>query len=155
MSNECISVNNRFSIHLPVGWRDKSVCLLEGPVEKEFRHSIVVVVDHDVMPPVLIEYAETGIRAMEEVMMGYQELKRGKLTLDNQLPAYEIVFKWCPVDNINQYKRVVYVLVNETAFTFTATFTKKAWKIRGGEVDKIIKSICVPGFGFKITNQLI
>lgn len=145
MAAEANILNNRFALTLPLGWEDKSVYYLDGPAEEKFRHSVVVVVDHDVVPFDLLRFAEMKIRAVERELQGYQELKRGNLILDNRLPAYEIVFKWCPMEGIQQYKRVIYVLANETGFTLSATFTKKSWKVRGGEVDKMLRSFSVPG----------
>lgn len=72
--------NNRFSLRLPMEWEDKSVSFLEGPAEEEFKHSIVVVAYHDVVPPDLIGYAEAGIHIVEKELQSYEELKRGMLT---------------------------------------------------------------------------
>jgi hypothetical protein len=144
MAVETTLLNNRFSLKLPEEWEDRSVYYLDGPVQDKFSQGIVVVVDHDVGPYDLDQFAERRIRAVERELSGYQELKRGPLTLDKKLPAYEIVFKWCPVEGVKQYKRVVYTLAKGTGYTLSATFTKKSWKIRGGEVDKILKSFSVP-----------
>ena len=142
--------NNQFSLKHPEGWEDRTVYYIDGPFDNDLRHSIVVVVEHNPVPNDLVRYAELKIRAVEQTLQGYHELKRGMLTLDNQLPAYEIVFKWCPVESIKQYKRVIYVLANDTGYTLSATFTKKTWKIRGGEVDKMLRSFSVPGFGIAV-----
>ena len=150
MSAEYTLINNRFYLQVPEDWIDNTVYYIEGPDDNDIKHSIVIAVDHNIEPPDLVDYAESRINAVSKELQGYEELKRGKLTLINQLPAYEVVFKWCPYEEIKQYKRVVYVVANDTAYMLTATFTKKTWKMRGAEVDEIIKSFNVPNAELQI-----
>lgn len=137
-------INNRFSLKLSEDWKDQSVYRFEGPQEDGIQHAIVVSLENDVEIPSLEKYAELQIRSLETELQGYQELKRGPLVLNNQLPAYELVYKWVPVEDRKVYQRAVWILFNNTGYMISATFSKKTWKIFGPEVDKIIKSFTVP-----------
>ena len=92
----------------------------------------------------LERYADMQIKALETELQGYHELKRGPVMLSNQLPGYELVYRWCPVENREVYQRAIYILHNETGYILTATFSKKTWKTRGPEVDKILRSFIIP-----------
>lgn len=137
-------LNNQFSLAFPEDWKEQSVYRFEGPQEDGIQHAIVVSLENDVEIPSLEKYAELQIRSIETELQGYQELKRGPLVLNNQLPAYELVYKWLPVEDRKVYQRAVWILFNNTGYMISATFSKKTWKIFGPEVDKIIKSFTVP-----------
>jgi hypothetical protein len=133
-------LNNRFALQFPGGWEDKSLYTFEGPEEDGIRHNIWVTIENNVEVPDLERYAQMNIQATESELQGYQELKRGLLTLANRQPAYEHVYRWSPVNNREVYQRVMYVLKNNTGYILTATFSKKTWKLLGSEIDKILRS---------------
>ena len=93
--------------------------------------------------PNLEQYAELNIKAVETELQGYQELKRGSVTLDNRVTAYELVYKWTPVKDAQVYQRVIYILINKTGYILTASFSKKTWKVLGPAVNKILMSFRV------------
>jgi hypothetical protein len=136
-------LNNRFSMKFPREWEDKSYYRFEGLVEDGIKHTIIVTIENNVEVPNLEQYADLNIKAMEAELQGYQELKRGQIALDNRVPAYELVYKWTPIKDKQVYQRVIYILVNKTGYTLTATFSKKTWKMLGSEINKILMSFKV------------
>ena len=143
--SEYAVLNNRFSIKIPTEWKDNTVYSFEGPEEDGVRHNIIVTIENNVEITELKMYAEMRIDAVANELKGYNELKRCLIELKNRVPAYEVVYKWCPVDNRVIYQRVIYILQNSTGFILTASFSKKTWKTKGPEIDKILKSFTVQG----------
>jgi hypothetical protein len=141
--SEYTVLNNRFMLKIPPDWEDKTVYAFEGPEEDGIKHNIIVTIENNVDIPGLVQYAEMGINTVAKELQGYQELKRGQLKLDNQLSAYEVVYKWNPVNGREIYQRVIYLLYKNTGYLLTATFSKKTWKTKGPEVHKILMSFSV------------
>jgi hypothetical protein len=138
-----IVLNNKFSLQIPPDWKDQTVYRFEGPEEDGIKHNILVTIENQLEISDLQRYADMQIKAVETELQGYHELKRGQIVLNNQLPAYELVYKWCPLKDREVYQRVIYILHNETGYTLTATFSKRTWKIRGTQIDKILKSFTI------------
>ena len=138
-SNHTI-LNNKFSMKFPPEWEDRSYYRFEGPVEDGIKHSIIVTIENNIDVPDLEQYAELNIKALETELQGYLELKRGPVGLDNRVPAYELVYKWTPIEGRQVYQRVVYILMNKTGYVLTATFSKKTWKMLGSVINKILMS---------------
>lgn len=136
-------INNRFTLKIPTDWQDKSIYSFEGPEEDGIRHNIFVSIENDVNILDLERYAESNIQAIEEGLQGYQELKRGPVSLASGNPAYELVYRWSPAENRELYQQAIYVLYDNTGYTLTATFSKKTWKMLGTEVKKILLSFRV------------
>jgi hypothetical protein len=136
-------LNNRFSFKLNSEWQDNTVHTYEGPLEDGIKHNILVTIESQVDLSDLERYADMQIKAIETELQGYHELKRGPVILSNQLPGYELVYKWYPVEDREVYQRSIYILHNETGYILTATFSKKTWKTRGPEVDKILMSFAI------------
>jgi hypothetical protein len=138
-----VIMNNRFSMTFPPEWEDRSYYRFEGPVEDGVKHNIIVTIENNVEVPSLEQYADLNIKAVEAELQGCQELKRGPVTLDNRVPAYELVYKWTPVKDGQVYQRVIYILINKTGYILTATFSKKTWKVWGPGINKILMSFRV------------
>jgi hypothetical protein len=135
--------NNRFVLKVPSDWEDRSYYRFEGPIEDGVKHNIIVIIENNVEVPSLQQYAELNMKAVETELQGYQELKRGPVTLDNQVSAYELVYKWTPVEDRQVYQRVIYILINKTGYVLTSTYSKKTWKILGSAINKILMSFRV------------
>jgi len=136
--------NNRFMLRLTTEWKDNTVYTYEGPQEDGIKHNILVTIENQVNISDLERYADMQIKSVEAELQGYHELKRGPVMLSNQLPGYELVYKWCPVEDREVYQRAIYILHRKTGYILTATFSKKTWKTRGPEVDKILRSFTIP-----------
>ena len=137
-------LNNRFVLNIPAGWTDKSIYKFDGPQDDGIKHNIFVHIENNIEIPDLERYADMQIKTVETELQGYHKLKRGRIVLNNQLPAYELVYKWCPVEEMEIYQRSIYILHKETGYILTATFSKKTWKTKGAEIDKILKSFTIP-----------
>ena len=137
-------LNNRFLLNIPADWTDKSVYKFDGPQDDGIKHNILVNIENQVDIPDLATYADMQIKAVETELQGYHELKRGRIVLNNRFPAYELVYKWCPVEDREVYQRAIYILNKETGYILTATFSKKTWKTKGAEIDNILKSFTIP-----------
>ncbi|MFH1742430.1 MAG: hypothetical protein ABIH23_25785, partial [bacterium] len=61
-------------------------------------------------------------------------------TLDNGREIYECVYKWIPVDGRIIFQKLIYMIVDDAGYTFSAAFTKKTIKTIGVEVEGIINS---------------
>ena len=129
-----------FTIDQPYGWQDKTVYTLAGPVEDEIQHNIVINVEYDVEIGAVTELADRQIEFLEMQLQGCRTLKRGEVTLNCGLEAYEAIFRWQPTEEVRLYQRQVYVLSGETAYTLTTSFSKKTRKTRGPEIDRIMMS---------------
>ena len=136
-------LNNRFAMKVPQDWEDRSYYCFEGPVEDGVKHNIIVTIENNLEVPNLQQYADLNIKTIETELQGYQELKRGPVTLDNQIPGYELVYKWTPIEDGKVYQRVIYILINKTGYVLTATFSKKTWKTLGPEINKILMSFTI------------
>ena len=136
-------LNNRFVLRIPPDWKDQTVYRFEEPEECGIQHNIIITIENDVGIPDLEKYADMQIKAVETELQGYYKLTRGQIVLNNRLPAYELVYKWCPVEEMEVYQRAIYILHKKTGYIITATFSKKTWKTKGAEIDKILKSFTI------------
>ena len=131
---------NVFTINQPEEWQDETVYTLTGPIEDGIKHNVLINVEHNVEVDSVAEHADRQIETLTAQLQGCRFLKRGEIRLNNGLEAYEAVFRWYPADEVRLYQRQVYVLLENTAYTLTSTFTKKSRKIIGPEVDRIMMS---------------
>ncbi|MBU0994964.1 MAG: DUF1795 domain-containing protein [Proteobacteria bacterium] len=143
-NSEATVLNNRFQMKFPEDWEDQSIYRYQGPEKDGIQHNIFVNIENNVEDVDIEDYAKKNIHALEKSLQGYQELKRGPVSLDSGVRSFELVYQWCPVENRKVYQRVVYILINQTGYILTATFSKKTWKTFGPGVDKILKSFSVP-----------
>jgi hypothetical protein len=138
-----VILNNRFSMKFPPEWSDRSVYRFEGPVDDGIQDNIIVTIENNVDVPDLDTYANLQIKAVQEALQGFSELKQGPLELDSRIPAYELVYKWYPIEDREIYQRVVYVLHGGNGYIITASFSKKTWKMRAAFIDKVLKSFTI------------
>lgn len=136
-------LNNRFTLEIPQEWEDHSIYRFDGPINDGIKHNIIITIENNVEVPNLQHYVEMNIKTLKMGLQGYIELKQAPFILNNGISAYELVYKWIPVDNREVYQKVIYILINKTGYILSATFSKKTWKTMGPEVDKILKSFTV------------
>ena len=135
---------NSFSIRQPEEWNDKTVHTLFGPVEDGIQHNLLINVEYGITCDTVEQYADIQITSLENSLKSYVLLKREKISLSNGFPAYKIVFRWYPAENIRVYQEQVFVLSDKTAYKLTSTFTKKTRKTLGPQVERILMSF-IPG----------
>jgi hypothetical protein len=131
---------NGFTINMPEEWQDKTIYTLAGPVEDDIQHNILIRVEQDMEMDSVAEYADSQIESLEAQLQGCRVLKRDEVRLANGLEAYDVIFRWDPMEDVQYYQRQIYVLFEDTAYTLTTTFTKKSRKISGPEIDRILMS---------------
>ena len=131
---------NSFSIRQPEEWNDKTVHTLFGPVEDGIQHNVMINVEYGITCDTVEQYADIQITSLENSLKSYVLLKREKISLSNGFPAYKIVFRWYPAENIRVYQEQIYVLADSTAYKLTSTFTKKTRKTLGPQVERILMS---------------
>ncbi|MEW5994383.1 MAG: DcrB-related protein [Candidatus Zixiibacteriota bacterium] len=134
------SSNDRFRIELPEGWEDRTVHCFLGPEDGGVQHVLQLVVDRNVNTDDLAEYARDRVDQIIESMPAAEILKEEETTLANGSPAYEVVYKWVPATGQVMFQKLVYVIHDGVAYSFSAGFSKKTMKTIAVEVDRIINS---------------
>jgi len=129
-----------FSLTLLESWQDKTVYTLTGPVEDGVQHNITINLEPEVQFDSLREFAEWQIRTLEEELKGCRLLKKEEIKLANGMPAYRAIFSWYPTDEVRVYQEQMYVLHEKSAYSMTATFTKKTRKTLGPLVERMMLS---------------
>lgn len=137
-------IDKRFSLDLGPQWIDRSIYRFEGPLEDGLQHYISVTIEGDLALTDLEAYADIQIKALASELQGFHELKRGPLLLTSRQPAYELVYQWCPAEDVELYQRHLWVLHTGTGYALTAAFTKRTWKLMGDAVDRILRSLRLP-----------
>ncbi len=135
--------NNRFGLDLPSDWVDQTVYRFQGPMEDGTLHHVTVTIEHNVNEQDVAAFARRQIKALEIEMQGYHELKSGLMELDDRRPAYDLVFKWCPIPDREIYQRMVWTLSENSVYLLTTSFSKKTWKMWADRVDRIIRSFTI------------
>lgn len=131
---------NNFSIRQPEGWDDKTIHTLYGPIDDGIQHNIIISVEYDIVCDTVEQYADIQIESLENNLKSFILLKRDNISLSNGFPAYKIVFRWYPAENIRLYQEQIYVLANKTAYKLTSSFTKKTRKTLGPQIERILMS---------------
>ena len=134
------STNNQYRIDLPDGWEDRTVHLFMGPDDSGVQHMMQLSIDPETEGAELEEYARQRIDAAMESLQGAEILKEEEKTLECGRTVYEFVYRWIPVDGKKMFQKLVYMMVDGVAYTFSAGFSKKTMKTIGVEVERIINS---------------
>lgn len=136
--------NNQFVLRLPEGWEDLTAYSFMGPEVKGERQLLNLVIDRNLADTDLTEFALDRIQPVRDALAGIETLKEEERTLANGVAAYEWVYKWVPSAGQVIFKKHMYLIVGKRGYTFTATFSKQAFKTVGVEIDRMIESF-VPG----------
>jgi len=132
--------NERFSVELPEGWEDQTVHLFMGPEDNGIQHSLGLTIDSNEEELDIEDYSQVRIDQMLETLQGIEILKKEMITLSNGNPVCRCIFKWIPVEDQIIFRKVVFMILDGSGYTFTANFSKKTLKTIGVEVDMIIDS---------------
>ncbi len=134
----------RFEIDLPSGWEDQTVYFFKGPEIDEREHRIMMTVDRNPRQDQIAQFASLRTRPVVEALQGVEILKDEETTVPGCFPSYDFVYKWIPVEGVKILKKYIFVLHGKYGFTFEIEFSKKSYKMLGGEVKKLIDRI-LPG----------
>ena len=75
-----------------------------------------------------------------ETMPAAELLKEEEKTLPNGAPVYEVIYKWVPANEKVVFQKLVYMIRDGVAYSFSANFSKKTIKTIGAEFDEIVNS---------------
>jgi hypothetical protein len=129
-----------FTLNCLEGWQDTTVFTIAGPVEDNIQHSVVIALGRETPFTSVREFAEWQISSVEDQLKGSRLLKKGSITLSNGTPAYQAIFVWYPTDGLRIYQEQIFVLSEGSAYTLTATFSKKTRKTLGPQVERMMLS---------------
>jgi hypothetical protein len=133
-------ISKYFDSELPGEWRDQTVYTFMGPDDSGVQHIMTLVVDSETGGLELEDFAQERIDAVMNAIQGAEVLKSELKQLPNGRTVYEFVYKWVPVDNKIILQKVVYLIIDDIGYTFSANFSKKTLKTIGHEVEQIINS---------------
>ena len=131
---------NAFSITLPDGWTDKTVFTLAGPVTDGMQHNVTITVGQESRSPPCVNSPSGRSPRRNKSCKGCRLLKKGNIALANGTAAYQAIFVWFPTDGLKVYQEQIFVLFEGTAYTLTATFSKKTRKTLGPQVERMMLS---------------
>jgi len=132
--------NHHFHIELPDGWEDRTVHQFLGPDDSGVQHVLNLVVDPNAQTDDVEDYARDRIDQIVESMPAAEILKEEQKMLASGVEAYEAVYKWVSPNGKVTFQKLVYMIRDGVAYTFSANFSKKTIKTIGVEVDRIIES---------------
>jgi hypothetical protein len=140
-----MKTNDRFQVTLPVGWEDRTVHYYMGPDDSGVQHALTLTIDHSAQGVNLQEYARERLDAALNTLQNVEILKDEGRELAGGRPAHECVYKWIPSDDRIIFRKLVFMMIDGTAYTFSADFSKKTIKTIGVEADRIIESFIPAG----------
>ena len=136
-----MATNNQFSLNLPEGWSDTTVFTFQGPNDSGVQHNLVIVVDPAVDKNMEVAaYAKQQVEVSKLALPGFEMIKEQEKNIRSDLPAYEIVYKYIPADEVIIFQKQVFMIIGDKGYSFTSSFSKKTLKTIANEVDEIIAS---------------
>lgn len=132
-----------FEVDLPDRWKDTTVYTYQGPDDSGVQHNISLVIDREAAAADLKTYAAERRSQLLATLQGVDILKEEERTMESGYPAYELVYKWIPVEGTVVYQKVLFMLVGRVVCTFSGNFSKKTIKTVGVEFDRIASSFAL------------
>lgn len=132
-----------FEVNLPDRWKDTTVYTYQGPDDSGVQHNISLVIDWEAATADLKTYAAERRSQLLATLQGIDILKEEERTMESGYPAYELVYKWIPVEGTVVYQKVLFMLVGRVVCTFSGNFSKKTIKTIGVEFDRIASSFAL------------
>ena len=129
-----------FTIKKPEAWTGKTIYTLTGPIENTIQHNVIVTVEENSPFNSLLDYADWHIHTLERELEGCRLLKKDKIVLDNGITAYEAIFSWFPAEGLEIIQRQIFILVYNTGYKLTASFTQETLETLGPKVELMIHS---------------
>ncbi len=88
-----------FRMTLLDGWVDQTVFIIRGPEEDGVEHILTIQIDPKLGRTAIEKYGEKMAEATLASLTNAELLKSGPVTLPGGLAAYELVFKWLPMED--------------------------------------------------------
>ena len=133
----------RFELNLPDRCKDTTVYTYQGPDDSGVQHNISLVIDREAAAADLKTYAAERRAQLLATLQGIEILKEEEKTMGSGYPAYELVYKWIPVEGTVVSQKVLFMLVGRVVCTFSGNFSKKTIKTIGVEFDRIASSFAL------------
>lgn len=136
-----MATNNQFTLNIPEGWTDTTVFTFQGPHDSGVQHNLVLVIDPAVEKDIEVTtYAKQQLENSKLVLPGFEMINEQEKTIIPDIPAYEIVYKYIPADEVIIFQKQVFMIIDGKGYSFTSSFSKKTLKTIANEVDEIIAS---------------
>ena len=132
--------NVLFRIDLPDGWENQTTYLFLGPEDGDRQHVLNLQIDTKSSGEELYDYARERIDMAVEAMPNSEIIKEEEKTLENGNETYQCIFKWISPDGKIVFQKLIYMILDDVAYSFSAAFSKRTLKTIRHEVDKIIES---------------
>lgn len=135
--------NNVFQLTFPDNdWRETTTYTFEGPHDNGIRHNLVlVIIDNIPKKTVLNDYAKGQCDAATHHLPGFEYIQEKETILANGIKSYEIIFKYVPTDRFPRFQKQWYLLIENKAYIFSSTFTKKTLNTIAHDVGNIVESL--------------
>lgn len=135
------NTNHQFSIALPNEWKDNTVFTFQGPNTSGIQHNLIITVDTEFDKTLdTATYARLQFNQSKDSLPGFKLIKKQKKQFSNEIRAYEILYKYNPSDGVSIFQKQLYLILEEKAYTFTSSYSKKTLNTVAKDVDKIIIS---------------
>lgn len=136
-----MATNNQFTLNIPEGWTDTTIFTFQGPHDSGVQHNLVLVIDPAVEKDIEVAtYAKQQLENSKQVLPGFEMINEQEKTIIPDIPAYEIVYKYIPADEVIIFQKQVFMIIDGKGYSFTSSFSKKTLKTIANEVDEIIAS---------------
>lgn len=123
------------------GWEDQTIFVVKGPDADGVEHFVTIQVDPKLGRTSIEKYGESQAAATLGALTNTELLKQGPFTLPGGAPAYELVFKWTPVEDQLIFRRLVYVERNKHAFIISGNFSEQSLTALGPQVDTMAATL--------------
>ena len=129
-----------FRVSLPDGWEDQTVYMFMGPEEGDVKHVLTLTNELLADEMEVEEFARERIDATLEALGTAEIVKEQSRTLTNGRTVYEAVLKWIPTEDQIIFRKQVYMVIDDQAFSFAANFSRRTLKTLGNDMDTIIET---------------
>jgi hypothetical protein len=132
--------NNQFTLRFPEGWKETTVYSFEGPHDSGVQHNLVATATPIDKKADLVAFAKQQLEVSTQALPAFEMISEQGVTLPSGLPAYIVVYRYSPAENVTYFQKQYFVKAEQKAFIFTSTFSKKTLKTIAKEVDHIVAS---------------
>ena len=134
-----------FRMTLLDGWVDQTVFIIRGPEEDGVEHILTIQIDPKLGRTAIEKYGEKMAEATLASLTNAELLKSGPVTLPGGLAAYELVFKWLPMEDQVIFRRQLYVERKKHAFIVSGSFSEQTLEAFSPQMDTMAATLNMYG----------
>ncbi|MBN1578803.1 MAG: DcrB-related protein [Chitinispirillaceae bacterium] len=140
-----MNTNNLFQLTFPDSdWKETTTYTFEGPNDSGVQHNLVLAIMDDFPKNVeLKDWAKAQCDVSTHLLPGFEYVEEKENTLPSGVKTYEIVYKYIPADEVILFQKQWYMFIDEKAYIFTSTFSKKTLNTILNDVARIVASLRV------------